>query len=83
LFVTLDDGGNQATVRAGAVAPIPYPDVQPASSKVSPLRSVRIPLDAFTAANPAFDWNNIVRMNVALKARPSGRIFVDDLEISS
>jgi dienelactone hydrolase len=83
LFVTLDDGGNQATVRAGAVAPIPYPDDRPAAAKLCPMRTIRIPLDAFTIANPAFDRSNITSVRLDLTARPTGHIFADDLELSS
>jgi hypothetical protein len=81
LFVTLDDGAERATVRAGVIAPIPY--VDPDGAKLCPMRTIRIPIDAFTIANPSFDPGNIVRISLDLTARPTGRIFVDDIEISS
>ncbi|WP_427017620.1 alpha/beta hydrolase family protein [Pseudarthrobacter sp. P1] len=83
LLVTLDDGGQQATVRAGAIGPIPYPDVRDAAAGLCPMRTIRIPLDAFTAANAAFDPEKIQRIIFGLTARPTGRIFVDDIEITS
>ncbi len=83
LLVTLDDGGQQATVRAGAIGAIPYPDVRPAAAGLCPMRSIRIPMDAFTAANASFDPGSIQRIIFSLTARPTGRIFVDDIEITS
>lgn len=81
VFVTLDDNSAVATVRVGVIAPIPYPDVQMAAARLCPMRTVRIPMDAFTAVNPAFDLGNIVRVTVNLTARPTGHILVDDIEI--
>lgn len=83
LLVTIDDGGQQATVRAGAVGAIPYPDVRSAAAGLCPMRTIRIPLDAFTAANPLFDPGIIQRISFGLGARPTGRIFIDDIEITS
>jgi len=79
LFVTLDDGADQATVRAGAVAPIPYPDTR--ANPLCPMRTIRIPADAFQAANPALSLGSIDRVTVRLAARPTGHILIDDLEI--
>jgi dienelactone hydrolase len=83
LFVTLDDGGNQATVRAGAIGPIPYPDVREFATKRCPMRTIRIPVDALTAVNPALDLGNITRIALQLNGRPTGHIFVDDIEVGS
>jgi len=83
LFVTLNDGGNQATVRAGAVALVPYPDDRTAAARLCPMRTIRIPLDAFTIANPSFDRTSIASVRLDLTARPTGHIFADDLEVSS
>jgi len=82
-FVTLDDGGNRPTVRAGAVAPIPYPDVREFATKRCPMRTIRIPVDAFTALNPSLDLGNITRIALQLNGRPTGHIFIDDIEIGS
>lgn len=81
LFITLDDGAERATLRAGAIVPIPF--VDPLGAKLCPMRTIRIPIDAFTIVNRAFDPTNIVRISLDLTARPTGRIFVDDIEISS
>jgi dienelactone hydrolase len=81
LFVTLDDGGNQATIRAGSVAAIPYPDTRKESTKRCPMRTVRIPVDAFMVANPALNLANILRVKLQLTGRPTGHILADDIEI--
>ncbi|CAN5538773.1 hypothetical protein BH23CHL4_BH23CHL4_15290 [soil metagenome] len=81
LFVTLDDGAERATVRVGVIAPIPYVDTQ--GAKLSPMRTIRIPIDAFTIVNRSFSPASIVRISLDLTARPTGRIFADDIEISS
>ena len=83
LFVTLHDGAERATVRAGVIAPIPYPDVRPAAARLCPMRTIRLPIDAFTIVNRSFNPGNIVRISLDLTARPTGRILADDLELSS
>lgn len=80
-FVVLHDGVNEAVVRLGAVAPIPYPDS--AGHVLCPLRTVRIPLDAFKAVNPELNLNNIQTVALRFAARPSGHILVDDLEVGA
>lgn len=82
IFVTLEDGNNFATVRAGAVSMIPYPDLQEGASGLCPMRTIRIPVDAFTAANPSFDRTNISQISLDLTARPTGHLLADDIEIS-
>lgn len=78
LFVVLSDGSHEAIVRLGAVAQIPYP-----VAGLSVMRTVRIPVDAFKGANPAFNHNHIQSVTLWLAARPTGNILVDDLEFGS
>jgi hypothetical protein len=80
-FVALSDGTQEALVRLGAVAQIPYPDAAPVV--LSMMRTVRLPLDAFQAANPALNLGDIRSVTLRLMARPSGHILGDDFELSS
>lgn len=77
LFVTLSDGFHEATVRLGAVAQIPYPVTQ-----LSMMRTVRLPIDAFKAMNPAFSPASVKSVALWLAARPTGNILIDDIEFS-
>ncbi|MBM4441528.1 MAG: hypothetical protein FJ027_14030 [Candidatus Rokubacteria bacterium] len=79
LFVTLGDGAQESTVRLGAVAQVPYPHTT--GNELSVLRTVRLPLDAFLAANPAFSLATIQTVTLKLIGQPTGHLLVDDLEI--
>jgi hypothetical protein len=79
-FVTLSDGSEEATVRAGSVALIPYPDAGPSPSSV--MRTVRLPLSAFQAANLDFNPGVVRSVTVRLIGRFTGHILADDLEFS-
>jgi hypothetical protein len=78
-FVTLSDGAREATVRLGAVAAIPYPDA--ARTVLCPMRTIRLPLDAFQAVTPGFDVGAIQSVTLRFTARPSGHVLADDLEV--
>lgn len=80
LFVELSDGAAEATVRLGAVAQIPYADTT--LTVLTMMRTVRLPLDAFQAANSALNVGAIQSLTLRLAARPTGNILVDDLEFS-
>lgn len=80
LFVTLNDGTGDATLRLGSVAQVPYPDA--ATNILAPMRTVRLPLDAFKAANPDFDFSNIKSVSLRLIGRASGDIVADEIEFS-
>jgi hypothetical protein len=80
-FIVLSDGVREAAVRLGAVAAVPYPDSAP--FVLCPMRTVRLPLDAFQAVQPALDIGNIQSVTVRFAARPSGHVLVDDIEIGS
>ncbi|HEU4880745.1 MAG TPA: hypothetical protein VFT45_00830, partial [Longimicrobium sp.] len=56
------------------------PDV-PALTR-SPLRTVRLRLDDFKAANPALDMTTLQRVTFAFRQTPQGEIAIDDIEFS-
>jgi hypothetical protein len=80
-FVALSDGAHEAVVRLGAVAAIPFPDS--AKHVLTPMRTVRLPLDAFQAANPALDLANIQSVTIRFMARPAGHVLADDIELGA
>jgi hypothetical protein len=63
------------------VAQIPYPDT--AGAVLSMMRTVRLPLDAFLAANPALNLGNIQSATLRFMARPTGHILADDFEFGA
>jgi hypothetical protein len=79
LFVALSDGTQEALVRLGAVAEIPYPDATAVA--LSMMRTVRLPLDAFRSANPNLNLGNIQSITLRFMARPTGHIIGDDFEV--
>ena len=80
LFVILRDSQQRkATLRLGSISKVPYPDVN-APSPLSVMRTYRIPMDAFVAANPALDLTCIQAVELAFQAQSTGHIHVDDLE---
>ena len=46
------------------------------------MRTVRLPLDAFQAVNPALNLGDIRSVTLRFMARPSGHLLVDDFEFS-
>jgi hypothetical protein len=85
LFVRLvDTGGQAATVRIGTVALIPYPYKRSDTSTLtkSVLKTIRLPLAAFTAANPGLSLTAIATLVLELRPNATGEIAVDDLELS-
>jgi pimeloyl-ACP methyl ester carboxylesterase len=79
LFVSLSDGANQATVRLGAVSQVPYPEAY----GLSVFKTVRLPIDAFMAANPSLNPGSIQSVSLELIGQGTGHILVDDLELGS
>ena len=78
LVVTLD-GTEYSAVASGASVERATADVRyAAAAGLCPMRTIRIPLDAFTAANPLFGPGVIQGISFGLNARPTGRIFIDD-----
>jgi dienelactone hydrolase len=80
LLVELRVGGQTSAVRLGSGALVPYPAAS--ARPLSVFRTVRLPLDAFTAVNPSLPLHAVVQVSVRLLGRPSGRVLVDDIEIA-
>jgi hypothetical protein len=78
-FLVLSDGAREAAVRLGAVAPVPYPDSAP--RVLCPMRTIRLPLDAFLAVEPALNIGSIQTVTLKFTGRPSGHVLVDDFEV--
>lgn len=82
LLVELSDGDQLASVSIGAIAAVPYP--LPGFETYSVFRTVRIPLDAFTAANPDLNIGAVRRVRLSSTAqRRNGRLLVDDIEFET
>ena len=86
LFVRLTDAnGNEAIVRLGAASTIPYPDHDPDNADgpdpLAMMRTVNLPLDAFTAATPDLDLSDLTAVTLVMSARPTGHLFADDIEL--
>jgi len=78
-FATLRDAtGAKATVRLGASAALPAPSPR---AGICPMRTVRIPLDAFSAANPMLSLDRLDSLTIDLTARTPGDLLIDDVEI--
>jgi dienelactone hydrolase len=78
-LVSLEGAGAAATVRLGSIAAVPYP-APSAAPKIS-YRTILLPMDAFTAANPALNPGAITAVTLQLVGRPTGRLLVDDIEL--
>jgi len=83
LFVELVDstsGAQSAVVRLGmaGVVSYPYPGPQPYSI----LRTIRLPLDVFSAVNPEMTLTSLAALRFQLRGRATGRILVDDIEVT-
>jgi hypothetical protein len=79
MFVTLRDAtGIEAVVRLGAVGSVPFP-----ARHICPMRTVRLPLDAFTAVEPVLDLNRLESITFRLTARATGDVFIDDIEFTA
>jgi dienelactone hydrolase len=80
LLVQLESPGGSATVRLGAAAAVPYP--LPGVSTLSVPRTIRLPLDAFTAVDPAFDPGAISAVSLRPAGGVTGRMLIDDVEVA-
>jgi hypothetical protein len=86
LFVRLEDGsGASALVRLGAVAAVPYPDHDLANDAgpdpLAMLKTIGVPVDAFTAAAPGLAIGNLQRISLVMTARATGHLILDDIEL--
>jgi len=80
--LALFDGNQQlATVTLSAWGTIPWPIVHggPFFPKKSVLRTTRVPLRAFAAANPALDLSDVVLVGLVFDQTQSGDLRLDDL----
>ena len=94
LTVRLTDAAGQvARVRAGTVAAIPFPWKRPIGPLApageggptlnkSALRTIRLPLAAFTAANGSLDLTRVVSITFDFDQRATGELAIDDIEFS-
>jgi hypothetical protein len=80
LFVELDSPTGSATLRLGASSPIPYP--LPGVAVLSVPRTVRLPIDAFTAMDSSFDPSSITAITIRPAGGATGRIFIDEIEVA-
>lgn len=79
-FVRIEGSDDVATVRLGAVHTLPYP--HNAHQRLSVLRTVRLPLNAFRAVNDDVALNDIRAVSLLLEAQFTGRMLADDIEFS-
>lgn len=83
--VSITDSASQtASVRAGIIATIPFPykRTDPALTK-SALKTIRIPLDAFTDANATLSLASIRSIRFAFEPSAKGELALDDIEFSN
>lgn len=81
LMVEISDGFYTARVRAGAVGGIEYPKPNVMADYHHIMGTVRIPLDAFKANNPAIDLTQIEEVVFTAEIRDQGKILIDDIEL--
>lgn len=79
-FVQVRDASQAATVRLGAVDTIPFP--HDAHQRLSVLRTIRLPLHAFVAANPDLDLTDIRSIQLLLNGQFTGHLLADDIEFN-
>jgi hypothetical protein len=82
-----DSAARTALVRAGSVATLPFPWKRPAAEggpdlNKSALRTIRLPLSAFTDANNALALTAIVSIAFVFDRRANGELAIDDIEFS-
>jgi hypothetical protein len=83
LFIKLKTTGGEATVRMGSITDLPFPDQRPDGLTKAALKTVRIPLAAFTAINPAVRLNQVTGVELDFPLTRFGAISVDDIEFSA
>lgn len=85
-LLSLGDGAEVATVRAGAIATVAFPDTRAATFNrkvMCPMATVRIPIDAFVAANPALSLVAVRLVALTFASGPAGDVTIDDVEFAS
>jgi dienelactone hydrolase len=83
LTVEIDDGNQRAAVNLSSINPIQYP--LPGRTVFSVFQSLRLPIDAFTAVNPALNIHQLqwLRLRPNGVANRSGWILIDDIEFET
>ncbi len=82
LLIRLKTTGGDATVRVGSITDLPFPDQRPDPLTKAALKTVRVPLAAFTAINPAVRLNQVTGIELDFPLTRFGAISVDDIEFS-
>lgn len=82
-----DSAGRVARVRAGTVATIPFPWKRPAGEggpglNKSALRTIRLPLSAFTDANGALALTSLVSITFEFDRSATGELAIDTIEFA-
>lgn len=81
LVAELSDGTTTAKVRLGAAAAVGYPFE--GISRTALLRTVRLPLDAFVAVEPALDVSALERLRLRADLSPAGRVLCGSVEFDT
>lgn len=87
LRLTLTDGGGKSrAIRISKFTQIPYPDVRADGRTKSAMRTVRIPLSAYTIKclniDPV-DISNVVSLSFDFSEKPTGEIEIDSIQFTS
>ena len=82
-----DSTGQVARVQAGTVATLPFPWKRPAGEggpglDKSALRTIRLPLSAFTAANGTLALTALVSITFEFDRSATGELAIDEIEFS-
>lgn len=80
----VDSGGEVASVRAGTIALIPFPYKRTTAALTkSALKTIRIPLSAFTNANSSLSLTSVRSVRFELGPAARGELAIDDIEFSN
>ncbi len=84
LLVTLLTSGGEASVRVGTITDVPFPDQRPGQDTITKaaLKTVRVPLAAFTGINPAMRLDAVTGVRLGFGVTPFGAISADDVEFT-
>jgi hypothetical protein len=87
LRLTLTDGGaHSRAIRISKFTAIPYPDVRADGLTKSAMRTVRIPLSAYTIKClniDAVDLSNVVSLAFDFSEKPTGEIEIDSVQFTN
>ncbi len=85
LLVTLVTTGGQASVRVGTITDLPFPDQRPGQDSITKaaMKTVRIPLAAFTGINPSLRLDAVTGVQLGFGVTLAGAIAADDVEFTA